>query len=191
MIKEIKMYPRVAMEAFARTGGYFARTGGTNFPYLDRLWHLISIYGDGEGDLLTEENRSVFQEMGCRRFLSLNFWDITERAKYPNGILFRKSQAKEIVEMVKEIQKEEEDSVLVAHCSAGVSRSGAVGTFACDYCRLDYNEFMKQNPYLMANPHVLSLLRKEAGMIPDFGSHDGVDKTEETGGIIIPPWVKI
>jgi len=169
MIKEIKIYSRFVMDNFAQTGGM-------DFPYHDRLWHLISIYGDGEGDLLTNDNVVVFQEMGCGHFLSLNFWDITSRENCPQGILFRKGQAKQIVEMIKHIQEEKEDSVLVAHCSAGISRSGAVGTFACDYCRLDYNGFMKQNPSLMANPHVLSLLRKEAGMTPDFGSYDGVDK---------------
>jgi len=173
MIKEIKIYPRYVMDQFAASGGM-------HFPYHDLPWHLISIYGDGEADLLTNENKKVFQEMGCRHFLSLNFWDIVKQTDLPPGIgiVFHKGQAKQTVDMIKKIQEEKEDSVLVAHCSAGISRSGAIGVFACDYCRLDYGEFMKKNPSLMANPYVLRLLRREAGMIPDFGSHDGIDPTE-------------
>ena len=156
----------------------FARSGGLNFPYSDQLWHLISIYGDGDGELLTEENKDVFHNIGCRRFLSLSFWDITSREHHPQGILFRKTQAKEVVEMIKAIQEEKEDSILIAHCSAGISRSGAIGTFACDYCGLDYQEFIKENRYIMANPLVLKLLREEAGITPSFEWHDGVEDGE-------------
>jgi hypothetical protein len=184
MIKEIKIYPRFVMDNFALTGGL-------KFPYHDCLWDLISIYGDGEGPLLTPANEKIFKEIGMRHSISLNFWDITDRENYPNGILFNRTQAKQIVEMIKKIQKEKEDSILIVHCSAGISRSGAVGTFACDFCGLDYNKFIEENKCIMANPHVLRLLRKEAEMIPDFGTHDGVDKSEETGGIIIPPWVEV
>ena len=76
------------------------------------------------------------------------------------------------------------DSVLVVHCSAGISRSGAIGTFACDYCSMDYNVFIQNNIYIMANPYVLSVLRKGAGMIP-AGDHDGIDKDLSEGVVIV------
>ena len=71
-----------------------------------------------------------------------------------------------MVDFLDVIQKDEEDSILVAHCAAGISRSGAIGTFACDYCGLDYNEFIGSNSNIMANPHVLRVLSNVAGMTP-------------------------
>ena len=178
MIKKIKIYNRFCMDNFARTGGL-------NFPYTDKLWHLISIYGDGDGELLTDDTKEIFSDLGCKHFLSLNFWDITNQVDYPSGILFHKGQAKKVIAMIKTIQEEKEDSILVAHCQAGISRSGAIGTFACDYCGLDYGEFLKENPYIMSNPQVLRLLRNEAGMNPTFEWHDGIDPYEPKPGEII------
>ena len=54
-------------------------------------------------------------------------------------------KAKQIINFIDKAQEDENDSVLVVHCQAGISRSGAVGTFACDYCGLDYNRFIKEN----------------------------------------------
>ena len=48
----------------------------------------------------------------------------------------------------------------VVHCAAGVSRSGAVGTFAADFFEVDRTEFKRINPYIQPNPHILSLLNK-------------------------------
>lgn len=74
---------------------------------------------------------------------------------------------------------------MIVHCHAGVSRSGAVATFSCDYCGLDYNEFIKGNRFIMANPHVLDVLRKKTRKNPVNGWHDGIDE-----GGIIPPWAQ-
>ena len=71
------------------------------------------------------------------------------------------------------------------HCNAGISRSGAIGTFANDYCGMNYSEFLKNNPYIMANSYVLRLLRRESGMTPDFSWNDGVDHNKQEGIIII------
>ena len=38
-----------------------------NFPYEGQLWHLVSIYGDGDGELLTDSNKEVFHKMGCEK----------------------------------------------------------------------------------------------------------------------------
>ena len=78
--------------------------------------------------------------------------------------LFSVSQAEEVITFINLIKDAEEDAVLVVHCDAGVSRSGAVGTFVCDYLGLDYNEFMSENKGIMPNPYVLKLLRETAGM---------------------------
>jgi len=172
----------------------YATIQAQNFPFNDVSWDLVSIYGCGEEALLTDEVKSVFKERGCRNFLSLDFWDVTEKSHkksldtFPDSILFNEEHAKQVVDFIKNVQKEDKDSFLLAHCSAGISRSGAIGTFACEFCGLDYAEFITDNSYIMANPHILRLLRREAGMTPSFGTHDGIAPMENKEGVLIPSW---
>ena len=175
----------------------FAQTGGLNFPYHDRPWNLISIYGCGDAELLTPETIKVFEGMGCESFLSLDFWDITpewitkrnDPSEWDDAILFNKDHANQVLSLLRKLQKEKEDSVLVAHCHAGISRSGAMGTFACDYCGLDYNVFIKDNSCIMANPYVLKILQNSTRKKPINGWHNGCDFSDE-GGILMPPWTR-
>lgn len=48
----------------------------------------------------------------------------------------------------------------VVHCEAGISRSGAVGTFICDYTESDWNEFIHTNPQIHPNIVILNKLKK-------------------------------
>jgi predicted protein tyrosine phosphatase len=58
------------------------------------------------------------------------------------------------------IRANKDKKTCIVHCAAGISRSGAVGTFINDYMQGDYAEFKKNNPYIHPNSHVLSTLRK-------------------------------
>ena len=162
---------------------------GEEFPYAGQNWNLVSIYGDGDAELLTDETKDVFRRLGCKNFLSLKFWDITSRENCSNGILFNKGHAKAVAEFVNKVQKDEENSIFVAHCMAGISRSGAIGSFVCDYCGLDYDDFLKENCYNFANPHMLELLQKEVNLAEDFEWHDGITPPDpQWGFVIFPPW---
>lgn len=185
MIKKIAIYNRFCMDMFAKTSGQ-------NLTH--KRWYLISIYGDDS--CYVDGKEQVLFDLGCVKFCSLLFWDITDKMygniknKFPHAILFNDDHAKTIVSFLEEIKKDDEDSDLVVHCSAGISRSGAVGTFACDYFGLDYNDFLRSNPYIMANQYVLSTLRKVDGITPHFGEHDGIDHNNENGNVIISRSIK-
>ena len=69
---------------------------------------------------------------------------------------FTEDQAKEIINFI--TQNKHKKNCIV-HCSAGISRSGAVGTFISDYFRADYKEFKKRNPYIHPNGLVLRTLK--------------------------------
>lgn len=135
--------------------------------YIRPQWSLISIYTDKP-----LENTEELYNLGCQSILSLNFWDITEKhlaaitKKHPEAILFNESHAKKIVDYVDGLHKDPDNIVSIAHCDAGVSRSGAVGEFTVDYCGLDYAKFMISNPYIKPNSYILNLLRRQAGLIP-------------------------
>jgi predicted protein tyrosine phosphatase len=69
---------------------------------------------------------------------------------------FTPIQAKELLEFI-DNHKDKESCIV--HCAAGISRSGAVGTFVNDYFSGDYFEFKRQNPYIHPNGLVLRLLK--------------------------------
>lgn len=176
MIKNIKVYPRYLIESYIEKEG-------TNFPFSN--WYLISIYGH-DYPLLTKANEKIMKNFGLLNSMQFEFWDINEqlyksiKSRYPDAVLFNEDIASDIVNFIKTINTHTKDSTLVIHCSAGISRSGAVGTFACDYYGLDYNNFIKSNPYIKANQYVLSLLRKVSGTFP-IATQNGiapVDKNE-------------
>jgi predicted protein tyrosine phosphatase len=54
--------------------------------------------------------------------------------------------------------------MFVLHCDAGVSRSGAVGTFIQRYLEIEEEGFKKLNPYIHPNHFVLNILMEVSGM---------------------------
>lgn len=161
----------------------FVRTAGLNFPY--SYWYLVSIYGENKIPLVRRETEPVLKRLGLQKYISLNFWDIDDRhfpkikMQHPEAVLFNKNHASKIIDLLDLAQKDRADSVLVIHCNAGISRSGAIGTFVCDYCELDYAEFIKNNPGIYANQYVLNILRRKANIVPFSGIiNDGIDWKE-------------
>lgn len=99
--------------------------------------------------------------------IKLTFDDVTDTElewKAKSGqdvskfILFDRLQAKKIVDFL-EVNKTAE--TLYIHCTAGVSRSGAVGVFANDVCgEQSFFDFCNNNPQIRPNSFVLALLRR-------------------------------
>jgi len=167
MINEVKIYSRFEM-------GRFAQKTVLDFPYQNRPWYLISIHTDEEV-FLTKQNQEIMAELGCRDSVSLSFWDVTEKQAKEfisddlrvNAMLFNDDLAETIIGFIASCnQDDEENGVLVVHCDAGISRSGACGVFAVDFLRLDYHKFILENNYIHPNPHVLNTLRRKAGLTP-------------------------
>lgn len=76
---------------------------------------------------------------------------------FADMVSFTKKQALELLDFIDEnINKK----TCIIHCAAGISRSGAVGTFICDYTESDYKEFSKLNPHILPNILVLNRLKK-------------------------------
>ena len=165
MISKIKVYNRFNMEIVAQFGL------DSGFPFCDRAWHLVSIHGSSSL-YLTDERIAALKKIGLGSYLSLEFWDITDspetiKALKDGGfryILFTDLQAKQTVKFLEDRKNEAGDDVLVLHCDAGISRSGAISEFACELFGHDRQEFIKENPYLNPNPMVLRMLRESAGM---------------------------
>jgi len=96
--------------------------------------------------------------------LRLNFHDIDEPficVEHPDPAAgpyhgMSMDQAKEVVAFA---EKHKDASLIIVHCAAGVSRSGAVGSFLAEYYGVDWEEFKCMNPQISPNQYVLKLLR--------------------------------
>jgi len=165
MITQIKVYNRQSMELLARYGK------ASGFPYYGQTWNLISIHGDTPRFMIPE-NEAELKKSGLKNWLSFDFWDIIDdpmlldqmQKQYLNYRLFDNQQAAEIVSFIKDRQNESEPSILVCHCDAGISRSGAVGVFASEFCGFGYHKAMNENSNIKPNSMVLRMLREEAGL---------------------------
>ena len=165
MITKVRVFNRFSMDHTAHFGT------DSGFPFIGKPWHLISIHGDSK-KFLTDKNVEALKKLGMLGCLSLEFWDITDDKdclesmdhhgyKY---ILFDKEMAKQTVDFLERRKLEAGDHVLVLHCDAGISRSGAVAEFAAEFFGITTETFEKENPYLRPNPFVRRLLRESAGL---------------------------
>jgi predicted protein tyrosine phosphatase len=129
---------------------------------------FISIIGTEDSEL------SCLFVSNKNNVLVLKFDDISEDIEVPivrpSGTImlllkaFNTEQAKQIIDFLGANRHKE---TLLIHCHAGVSRSGAVATFANDYYMQDYNAFKADNPYILPNPHILQVLNRVYREIQD------------------------
>lgn len=130
---------------------------------------VISICSKKEDILFTEE---VKERLNCE-VLNLIFADLTAEdykiapdliSKFP---AFTKRKAKQTIKFLDSL-REKEINLLLTHCDAGVSRSAAVGIFACRYLGMDEKEFRKEHRQIGPNSLVYDLLQQESGMRDDY-----------------------
>lgn len=107
--------------------------------------YIISI-NDPAGPLLIEKNSP--------NLLTLVFHD-TE--KLDTFTAFNEVDAKEVIKFLSKVDKKKP---LIIHCTAGISRSGAVGEFAAEFLGFNYLDFKKYNPQVIPNTLVKTTLYK-------------------------------
>ena len=141
----------------------------------NKRWLLISISSTRE-EVPSMEELADLKRYGCEGFTVLWFSDLTPemfddecRRQYPNLVLFSEQDARQILDFVIGVNMRIAlgNFTLVVHCDAGISRSGAVADFLCDYLGLDRERFNKENN-IYPNTHVKNILRRVAGMTPRF-----------------------
>jgi predicted protein tyrosine phosphatase len=142
-------------------------------------WALISIYGSPDKPIVkNEEDIKRLSDKGCKKVLSVCFGDYTdkdciiyeeEHHKKPTHInIISATQANSIVRFIKCLKKYSNIETLIVQCSAGISRSGAVGLYACRYYGLDENEYLKAGA-IKPNYYVYSKLCSIHNPMPLIG----------------------
>jgi len=89
--------------------------------------------------------------------INLTFDDVEEDIIKKSAFAMTENQAKILYEFM--IKHSDKNTFLI-HCTAGISRSGAVGTFIANYFNVDMNTFKLDNPYILPNSHVSKLLNR-------------------------------
>ncbi len=79
----------------------------------------------------------------------------------PSYVFMSEEDAKRIVDHVVRFHEHPERWECLVHCMAGVSRSGAVGTFIQRVAGIPAEHFLTQNTGLHPNRYVLKLLMRE------------------------------
>ena len=102
------------------------------------------------------------------RIITLRFHDLDpewpvdpERDPRPSYVFMNEEDAKRIVNHVVKFHEHPEPWELLVNCMAGISRSGAVGTFVQRVVGIPAEQFLTQNTGLRPNPYVLKLLMRE------------------------------
>lgn len=142
--------------------------------------YFISIHSDSP--VIDDKTGEFFKTIGVKGHISLDFDDLTPKDVEQGGeelvdssyqwgrpcgkfVLFNNEHAKQIVDMFEEIKKtlSDKETVIIVHCYAGISRSGAVSTVASRYFNdhVNHHEFNKENPQIQPNYHVVKLLTDE------------------------------
>jgi predicted protein tyrosine phosphatase len=157
-------------------------------------WALISIYSSPKEKLVGPEEEETLKEIGCEKVLSLCFGDydysclevIKERNE--EELLFNTTHAEKVIDFVKSFDEKHQfmsySTLLVVHCDAGVSRSGALGLWSCRYLGYDEKEFRKTNNNIHPNSLIYDTLCKVSGMKESYQNFwDNLDPVEDIWGI--------
>ena len=114
--------------------------------------------------ILDHKEPAIFNE---GKTLTLWFGDLAPRTShvhYPWSPAMTLGQAWDIIKFV---DAHKESPIMFVHCSAGISRSGAVATFITEMHKLDNDQFMKDNPQILPNNWVFNMLYYALGTIPN------------------------
>jgi hypothetical protein len=167
-VKKILVVPRHAIEGCFEKPTWL----GANFKNMAGV-AIISIFSCVKDQLITGEFEKCLKAAGCIDTLSLLFGDITNSEavasndKEISERLFSVGQARLIIKFLDAL-KTRPIRVLLVHCDAGVSRSGAVGIFACRYLGLNEREFRAENDNIAPNTHVYNTLYVESGLKKEY-----------------------
>lgn len=110
--------------------------------------------------ILDVNNDEQKYDTSLNNFLQVKMWDLEKDIK-TKGKVKEKPSDVELLKIVDFVNKHKKTSTFYIHCSAGVSRSGAVALFLYEkfYGQIDKEKFTRQNGHIMPNLYILNRLK--------------------------------
>lgn len=111
--------------------------------------------------ILDCDNPEAKYDTTIENFLQVKMWDIEADIIQNGEIQYLKPPDSELQRIVDFINKHNDKSSFIIHCSAGISRSGAVATFLYDkfFIEVDKEVFRRENKYIRPNLYILNRLK--------------------------------
>ncbi len=159
MVHKILVTPREAAKAFTIGAG----------KDMERI-AIISICSSEKEVLFTYD---VVKRIGCRNVITMIFADLTavDYKIHPllctNYPMFSTGMAKTVITFLDNIRNQDIGMLLI-HCDAGISRSGAIGVFAVRYFGMDEKAFRRENRAISPNKLVYDTLAAVSGIRGDY-----------------------
>lgn len=123
---------------------------------LDKDFFFLSIRNPDDTD------KVPFRE-DSRNFKTMWFYDIEDDIEDENGVKYAKISDDQLLELYTYIMEHSTTKNFIVHCTAGVSRSAAVGSFAFDMFgrQLEsYDSFKRRNRNIVPNSYISSKLKE-------------------------------
>lgn len=112
--------------------------------------------------ILDIDNSEVKYNTSIDNFLQVKMWDIEEDIFEGDSLVYEKPSDSELKRIVDFINKHKDKKVFIVHCSAGISRSGAVVRYISEkfFDEVDFNFFKQNNKQIQPNLYILKTLKK-------------------------------
>ena len=112
--------------------------------------------------ILDIDNNEKKYDTSQSNFLQVKMWDIESDLFEDGKLKYEKPSEEELTKIVLFIMRNSNKKVFVIHCSAGISRSGAVATFLYDkfYDEVEKDRFRRENKNIQPNLFILNSLKR-------------------------------
>lgn len=94
-----------------------------------------------------------------RNYKEFVFYDLEEDMDNGAGFIYKAISEEQAKDMYNFIKSNANKKHFVVSCAAGISRSGAVGSFVYEYFGGKYKDLLKKHPYILPNGRCVKLLR--------------------------------
>lgn len=107
-----------------------------------------------------DKDKTPFRE-DSDNFKSMWFYDIDNTiVEESTGKIYEVISDEQLKEIYDYIVSHKDFDYFIVHCSAGISRSGAVGSFANDMFGESYSEFKSRNKWISPNTYIIRKLNE-------------------------------
>ena len=112
--------------------------------------------------ILDVDNEETKYDTTIDNFLQVKMWDIEIDVVSKGVIKYEKPNDVELLKILDFVNRNKDKTTFIIHCSAGISRSGAVASYIADkfHSEVDRSDFIKNNKQIQPNLYILSQLHK-------------------------------
>lgn len=93
-------------------------------------------------------------------FLQIKMWDIVKQITDKKGNIYPVVSDETLMEIINFIERNKDKKQFIIHCSAGISRSGAVGRFIHELFEPENKSFYENNQWIRPNLYILNRLHE-------------------------------